>query len=183
MSWIKRQMVWLRRKILREKASPEFIARGWAIGMFYGCTIPFGLQLALSIPTAFILKGSKIGASFGTLLTNHFTIWFIYPAQCWVGNRLLGGDLTFAAVENAMKDVLQKQSWESLWQLGGDLVAAFFLGGAILAAVCVPPTYYGVLGYVRRKRARSAKKGGRSNGRSKAAGKGSVPEKSGGCNG
>lgn len=76
-----------------------------------------------------------------------------------------------------MKDVLQKQSWESLWQLGGDLVAAFFLGGAILAAVCVPPTYYGVLGYVRRMRARSAKRGGCSGGRSKPVEKGNVAGK------
>ncbi len=176
-------MVWLRRKILREKASPEFIARGWAIGMFYGCTIPFGLQLALSIPTAFILRGSKIGATFGTLLTNHFTIWFIYPAQCWVGNRLLGGDLTFAGIENAMKDVLQKQSWESLWQLGGDLVGAFFLGGAILAAVCVPSTYYGVLGYVRKKRSRAAKRAARSCGKVETAEKGNAAEKDEVCNG
>ena len=57
-------------KIVREKASPEYIARGWAIGMFFGCLIPFGFQLICSIPAAFILKGSKIGATLGTLLTN-----------------------------------------------------------------------------------------------------------------
>lgn len=156
MSWIKRQWVRLRVKMLREKASPEFIARGWAIGMFYGCTIPFGLQLALSIPTAFILKGSKIGATFGTLLTNHFTIWFIYPAQCWVGNRLLGGELSFANINTALKDVLTEQSWEALLRLGGDLCSAFLLGGALLAAVCVPLTYWGVLRYVRLMRGRKA---------------------------
>lgn len=169
MSWIKRQVVWLRRKILREKASPEFIARGWAIGMFYGCVIPFGFQLALSIPTAILLRSSKIGAAFGTLLTNHFTIWFIYPAQCWVGNRLFGGDLTFAGIENAMKDVLQEQSWESLWQLGHDLVVAFFVGGFVLAGVCVPLTYCGVLRYVRGRRARAAKRSGRPAGDADAA--------------
>ena len=62
-------------KMVREKASPEYIARGWAIGMFYGCLAPFGTQLLLSIPTSFLLKGSKIGATFGTLLTNHFTVF------------------------------------------------------------------------------------------------------------
>ncbi|MBQ6669322.1 MAG: DUF2062 domain-containing protein, partial [Deltaproteobacteria bacterium] len=37
-------------KMLHEKASPEFIARGWAIGVFYGCILPFGVQLLFSIP-------------------------------------------------------------------------------------------------------------------------------------
>ena len=55
MSWIRRQWQRLREKILGEKASPEFIARGWAIGMFYGCAIPFGFQLILSS------AGSAIG--------------------------------------------------------------------------------------------------------------------------
>ena len=97
-NWFKRKLVWLYRKIVHEKASPEYIARGWAIGMFYGCLIPFGLQLAFSIPTSFILKGSKIGATLGTLITNHVTIFFIYPVQCLVGNRLIGGAVVIDAV-------------------------------------------------------------------------------------
>ena len=79
MSWISRQWQRLREKILREQATPEFIAKGWAIGMFYGCAIPFGFQLILSIPTAIVLKGSKIGATVGTFVTNHFSIFIIYP--------------------------------------------------------------------------------------------------------
>ncbi|MEG2076892.1 MAG: DUF2062 domain-containing protein, partial [Victivallaceae bacterium] len=105
--WMKRKGLWLYSKIVREKATPEYIARGWAIGMFYGCLIPFGLQLACSIPTSFLLKGSKIGATLGTLLTNHVTIFFIYPAQCYVGNKIMGGNLTFAEVKELFKDVLE----------------------------------------------------------------------------
>ena len=75
--FLKRKLILLYLKIVREKASPEYIARGWAIGMFYGCLIPFGFQLICSIPTAFLLKGSKIGASVGTLITNHFSVFII----------------------------------------------------------------------------------------------------------
>ena len=57
MSWIKWKWLRLRARMMRERHPPEFIARGWAIGMFYGCTIPFGFQLILSIPTAILLKG------------------------------------------------------------------------------------------------------------------------------
>ena len=156
--WVRQKYLALYSKILKEKASPEYIARGWAIGMFYGCLIPFGLQLACSIPTAFLLKGSKIGATFGTLLTNHFTIFIIYPAQCWVGNKLMGGDLSYAKIEEAMMDVISKGSWAALLALGGELVAAFFIGAAILTTVMTPVTYFGVLHLVRRYRAAKEKK-------------------------
>ena len=65
-------------KAVRDKGTPEYIARGWAIGMFVGFAIPFGLQLAISIPLSFLMKGSKLGSILGTFTTNHFTIFIIY---------------------------------------------------------------------------------------------------------
>ena len=158
MSWISRQWQRLSEKILREQATPEFIARGWAIGMFYGCAIPFGFQLILSIPTAIVLKGSKIGATVGTFVTNHFTIFVIYPVQCWIGNRLLGGDISYGAISNAMSDLVKAQSWEALARIGGELVAAFFTGGILFAMILTPLTYFGVRALVRTHRARKAAK-------------------------
>ena len=104
--WWKTQLQWLYYKIVRENATPEYVARGWAIGMFYGCFIPFGLQLICSVPTAFALKGSKIGASVGTLLTNPVSIFFIYPAQCWVGSKIIGKDLSYGAISASMEKVI-----------------------------------------------------------------------------
>jgi len=140
-------------KIVREKATAEYIARGWAIGMFYGCLIPFGFQLACSIPTAFLMRGSKIGATLGTLLTNHVTIFFIYPAQCWVGNKLIGGDLTHAAIKEALRNVLHEQSYDALLKIGGHLVTSFFVGGALLTAIMTPITYFAVKALVVKYRA------------------------------
>ena len=128
-------------RIVKEKASPEYIAKGWAIGMFYGCLIPFGFQLACSIPTAFLLKGSKIGATFGTLLTNHFTIFIIYPVQCLVGNHIIGGNLSYETVNSAMQNVLKQQNYSALMELGRDLVISFFVGGALFTAIMTPVTY------------------------------------------
>ena len=156
MSWIKWKWARLVARIDRDRASPEYVARGWAIGMFYGCTIPFGFQLILSIPTAMLLRGSKVGATCGTFITNHFTIFLIYPVQCWLGNRLLGGDLTYDHICSALKEVVAEQSWASVLKLGEELMAAFFLGGFIIAAVLVPLTYFGVLSFVRANRARIA---------------------------
>ena len=153
----------LRARMTREKQPPEFIARGWAIGMFYGCTIPFGFQLILSIPTAVVLKGSKVGATVGTFITNHFTIFLIYPAQCWAGNLILRAcgrdvmsvDKIYAELMHVGKlSMLSGEFWSALGQLGGAVMASFFIGGILLALVCTPLTYWGVLRSVQRRRAR-----------------------------
>ena len=158
--YIKRKYLAICARMVRETASPEYIAKGWAIGMFYGCAIPFGFQLILSLPTAFILRGSKIGASVGTLITNHFTIFLIYPAQCLIGNRLIGGTLSYDQICAAMNALVNEQSYRQLFSLGGELVVSFFVGGALLAAVMTPLTYYAVKSFVERRRLRKERRAG-----------------------
>ena len=155
--WMRRKLIWLYAKIVKEKASPEYIARGWAIGMFYGCLIPFGFQLLCSIPTAFILKGSKIGATIGTLITNHFSVFIIYPVQCYVGLLLMGKTRSMAELKEIMTGVIHASSYEALLSIGTELVAAFFIGGAILTAVMTPVTYFFVKSLVVKYRAKRIK--------------------------
>lgn len=138
--------------VVKGNDSPQYVARGWAIGMFYGCFIPIGLQLALSIPTSFLLKGSKIGATVGTMITNPVTIFFIYPIQCMVGNFLMGSPIQQETIKTAMENFANNQTWETLLGLGGDLIIAFFIGGAILTGVMTPLTYFAVLIMVKRYR-------------------------------
>ena len=162
-NWMQKQSKWLYYKIVREKATPEYIARGWAIGMFYGCLIPFGLQLACSIPTAFLLKGSKIGASVGTLITNPVSIFFIYPVQCWVGGKLIGRELSYERVDASMRHVLSHEgpwyeSYRVLAAEGLDIILAFFAGGALLTLIMTPITYFFVLSITKRYRAMKEKK-------------------------
>lgn len=139
-------------KIVRAQGSPQYIARGWGIGMFVGCVVPMSFQLMISIPLSFLLRGSKIGATLGTLITNPVTVIFIYPAQCWAGNKLIGGDLSLKATETALHNLLKEQSWDALMNLGGDLIASFFVGGVLLALIMTPLTYFGVLALVVRYR-------------------------------
>ena len=156
-------------KMVGENASVEYIARGWAIGMFYGCFIPFGFQLVLSVPTSFWLKGSKVGAVLGTLITNPFTIFIIYPVQCYVGNKLIGGSLSYAEVSKAMADVVHKQDYSTLFGLSLDLILSFFAGGTLLTVVMTPLTYFAVKYLVTARRKRKAAKAAKA--------KGSVPDK------
>ncbi|NLK83115.1 MAG: DUF2062 domain-containing protein [Lentisphaerae bacterium] len=147
--WLKTKYLLLHSKIVSEKSSPEYIARGWALGMFCGCVIPLGLQLIVSIPASFILKGSKTGAIFGTLITNQLTIFIIYPIQCLVGSYIIANPLSFHKIKSDMTELFNDPSLSTLFSLSGDLTAAFFAGGLLLAAITTPLTYFGVLSIVR----------------------------------
>ena len=138
----------LREKMVREPLPPEDIAAGWALGVFVGCAIPFGLQLIISIPLAMMMRVSKIGATLGTFVTNPVTIFFIYPAQTFVVNKLLfGGSLTYSRLANT------EWTWAAVRRLGAEAMASFFLGGFLLAIVMTPIAYFTVKRLVVRTRA------------------------------
>ena len=126
--------------MVREKRPPEFIARGWAIGMFIGCAVPFGFQMVLSVPLASWLKGSRIRATVGTFITNPLTIFIIYPVQCWVADRLFfAGSLSYSRLAGT------EWSFEAVAALGSETLKAFFAGGLLFAVVLTPITYFMVL--------------------------------------
>ena len=152
MEKVRRLVRYYYNKAVREKGTPEYIARGWAIGMFIGFAVPFGLQLLVSIPLSFLLKGSKLGATVGTLATNHFTIFIIYPFQCWLGSNLIGNPLSFSEISAGLEEVIKNQDYETLFLLGKDLVASFFIGGFLLAFISTPICYFLVKNLVIRYR-------------------------------
>jgi len=141
----------LREQMVREPLPAKRIAAGWALGMFGGCFIPFGMQLIVTVPLSVLWRVSKIGATVGTLITNPVTIFFIYPAQCWVGSRLIGSPLSWAYLRGevyeklAHASVFSAEGWRIIADLGGRVLGGFFAGGLLLALVMTPITYFFVL--------------------------------------
>ena len=125
----------LRDKMVGDPLPPEDVAAGWALGMFIGCSIPFGLQLIVSVPLAIMMRVSKIGATVATLITNPLTIFFIYPAQTWAMYNILFGS-------REMGELPTEWTRESVMALSGPVIISFFLGGLALALVLSPITYF-----------------------------------------
>lgn len=142
-------------RAVREKGSPHKIATGWALGVCIGFAVPFGFQLAVSIPLSFLLRCSKVGATVGTFVTNHFSIFIIYPFQTWLGNRILCGDLTLREMETVLKEVFEKQDYATLFNLGIEITVSFLLGGVVLALISTPIAYYAVRALVVQYRRKS----------------------------
>ena len=139
----------LKAKMVKDPLPPEDVAAGWALGMFVGCAVPFGLQLIVSVPLALLMRVSKIGATLGTLITNPVTIFIIYPAQTWAVNRLLfGGSLTFQRLMD------MEWTWHSVRRLGAEAMVSFFLGGLALGMSFSPITCFLVRRLVLRYRSK-----------------------------
>ena len=139
----------LKAKMVRDPLPPEDVAAGWALGMFIGCSIPFGFQLIVSIPLAIMMRVSKVGATLGTLITNPVTIFIIYPVQTWAVNKFVfSGSLSFQRLMD------MEWTWEAVRRLGVDAMMSFFIGGIVLALVLSPITYFTVTRIVVRYRRR-----------------------------
>ena len=125
----------LRAKMVKDPLPPEDVAAGWALGIFIGCSIPFGLQLIVSVPLAIMMRVSKVGATVGTLITNPVTIFFIYPAQTWAMYNILFGS-------REMGELPTEWTRASVMALSGPVIISFFLGGLALALILSPITYF-----------------------------------------
>lgn len=152
----------IRRKMVRDPLPPEDVAAGWALGMFVGCSVPFGLQLVVSVPLAMMMRVSKVGATLGTFITNPLTIWIIYPAQTMAMGWLLGRNFSWDYILKAMRGVAKNSDWKTLLSLSGDVVVCFLLGGLALAIILTPITYFAVRTMVRSHRSRREQKNGNS---------------------
>ena len=136
-------------KIIRTPGTPDFVARGWALGVAVGCIVPVFCQLLVAIPLSFVCRCSKIGAIAGTFVTTPPTAIFIYPVLIWIGNKIINGNLSSDSAAELVKifndsNYSFMQKWQAFADMGGDLVAAFFAGGVAWAAIMVPLTYFGV---------------------------------------
>ena len=78
----------LGRKLLLINDSPERIARGFAIGVFWGIMPTFGFAWIFSLPIAFLLRANKVSAVLGTFVSNPFTVVFFYTLGYKFGTQI-----------------------------------------------------------------------------------------------
>lgn len=145
--------------IIRQKGTPEYTARGVFLGLFIGLFIPFLFQIVTVLPLAFIFRANKIMAVAFTFVTNHVTIFFIYPVQCYIGSYLVGRPLSYEKVKAFFMEFFSKDiSYSALFKGGLDITMSFFAGGLLFAILASVPGYYISLHLVRRHRERVALK-------------------------
>ncbi len=139
-------------KVVRNDGSPEYIARGVALGLAVGFIIPMFFQLMVAIPLSFVLRAAKVPAIVGTFVSNHFTVLVLYPAQCWIGGSLLMKPISYDELTGLLKGVIANPCWATFRELGVDVGGAFFAGGALFALLVATPAYFITIALVKKYR-------------------------------
>ena len=77
-------------RFLKIRGNPREIALGFALGIFVGFTPTLGLQMAIAVFFAALLKWNKIASAIAVWITNPATAPIIYTFTYLVGAKILG---------------------------------------------------------------------------------------------
>ena len=126
LNW-RRYLRYLYWRFIRLRGTPEYIARGLAVGVFAGLFPIFGLQTIVGIALATLLRGHKFAAAAGTLVSNPLTYVPIYAINFQVGRWLLNSQAEFVP-ESLV-------SLQQILQYKTQFIAALFLGCLVIGII------------------------------------------------
>jgi hypothetical protein len=133
-------------RFVRIRGTPREVALGFALGIFIAFTPTMGVQIALAIFFASILKWNKYSAVLAVWITNPVTAPLLYGFTYIVGAKLLGLHNTFKMLEH--------MDWSTLVMLlrkSPSIITSLMVGGVVvglpLAVVGYFLSYQAVEGY------------------------------------
>lgn len=133
MKW-RRGLRYLYLRFIRLPATPASIARGFAIGVFWGMfTLP-GVQTVSAVLTAALFRSDKLAAAAGTWLSNPLTSIPMTILNFEIGRRLLGREPIEFSVDHL-------RSIEGVSELGSDFATSYLLG-CLVAGLVAAPVFY-----------------------------------------
>lgn len=131
-------------RLVRQKGSPEFLARGLAAGVFAGLFPLFGLQTIIGVALAIVFRGNKWMAAAGTWVSNPLTYGPIYWLNFQVGQWLLKSHEVF--------DMERIKSTKALLEVGADFLLTLFVGCVVMATLSAFLSYFIGIKLIRRGR-------------------------------
>ncbi len=122
-------------RFLSLSGAPEEIARAMTLGVFIGVTPTIPFHTALVMVSCLALRQNITAALLGaTIVSNPFTIPFLYLAQYELGVIVLGMPANPFTV--AGYDI------RSILEIGLHILYPLLVGGVLLAAVFAVPSYF-----------------------------------------
>ncbi len=154
------------RYLVHQRASPEAIARGMAIGLIITFTPTVGIQIALAIVFATLFNANRISAILPVWLTNVFTVPPTYAFTYWVGSHAFPRKgYTFVSVRNQLSKLILRHDFYRLdlhfrdfYELCKDIFVPMMVGGLVVGTVAAAVGYPLTLRWVRRHRARRSER-------------------------
>ncbi len=125
---------WIK-NLVKVKDTPEALARGLAVGFFFGVSFFWGLQIALAVLVAHLLRGNKVVAATMTAVSNPLTTLPLYSLCYLVGHVLIGG-------EDTLPDFDQVHSIQDFVALGPHFFLTMLTGTTLVGLVGAVALYF-----------------------------------------
>lgn len=137
-------LIW---RIKRRPGTPEFIARGFAIGVAINFWPILFTHFVGGIVLCWMIGGDIIAMFIGTLLGNPWTFAVVYPLMYKLGKVLLGlrpkhHETSLDTAEEVWAKIWPIESWHSLWVGLKEIIFPMMVGGMLLALPCALVAYY-----------------------------------------
>ncbi len=137
-------LVW---RVKRRPGTPEFIARGFAIGAAINFWPILFTHFICGIVLCWIFGGDLIAMFIGTLLGNPWTFAIVYPLMYKIGKILLGlrpihQETSLDTVEEVWAKIWPIESWDSLLNAFREVIFPMMLGGFLLGLPCALLAYF-----------------------------------------
>jgi uncharacterized protein (DUF2062 family) len=139
--------------LVKVRDTPEALARGLAVGFFFGVSFFWGLQIALAVLVSYLVRGNKVVAAAMTAISNPLTSLPLYSLCYLVGHLLIGG-------QDTLPDFGQVHSIQGFLALGPHFFVTMLVGTTLVGLVGGVAVYFSanrLLGALRRWHARGAK--------------------------
>jgi uncharacterized protein (DUF2062 family) len=121
--------------LVKIRDTPEALARGLAVGFFFGVSFFWGLQIALAVLFAYLLRGNKVVAAAMTAISNPLTSLPLYTVCYLVGHLLVGG-------KDALPDFRQIHSIQSFLALGPHFFITMLVGTTVIGLLGAVVVYF-----------------------------------------
>jgi uncharacterized protein (DUF2062 family) len=138
-------------RLVRLQGHPREIARGIAVGVFSGCFPWFGLQIAIAILLAIVIRGNKIAAAAATWISNPFTDVPIFIFNYKVGEWLMS---FFSGREVEADNDWHFKSAQEMIDLGFDVFLTTMFGSLWVGLIGSFLSYFLSLALLKRYRLR-----------------------------
>jgi len=141
-------------RLVRIKATPQYIATGLASGVFVGLLPVLPFQTVLAIALAFVARGSKIAAALGTWVSNPLNWIPLYMMCYYIGRFVVPFDVPpFKPSHIEMTEMIE---------MGWKFFTVMMVGGLVMAIPSAIASYFVffkvVEKYQARRQARLAKR-------------------------
>jgi len=132
-------------RVKRLKGDPEYLARGFAVGVFMG-NLPFVPQTLLLVPLSMLLRVSTLAAIISSVIVNNpFTVTLQYYAAWRIGILILPSRGSIEQLQLIMRTVAEKgliNGFAEIGHVGFDTLLALQAGGAVMGLLMAVISYF-----------------------------------------